>query len=64
MALLQPGNLSLQECESLYFNLEGLCLQMKAARISDAEYETVLGRHGKQFADNYRNVAVKLPMRV
>jgi hypothetical protein len=54
MALLQPGNLSLQECENLYFNLEGLCLQMKAARIPEAEYETVLGRHGKHFADNYR----------
>ena len=54
MALLQPGHLSSDECESLYFNLEDLHLHMKAARISVAEYEAVVGQHGKQFADNYR----------
>ncbi len=54
MALLQPGDLSPEECENLYFNLEDPCFQMKAARISEAEYKAVLDRHGKQFADNYR----------
>lgn len=61
MTLLQPGNLSSEECESLYFNLEGLCLQMKVARISDPEYEAVLSRHGKKFADNYRKMRHSLP---
>lgn len=54
VALLQPSNLPSEECESLYFNLEDVCLPMKLARVSDAEYKAVIDRHGKHFADNYR----------
>src|SRR5258707_1009352 len=51
-ALLEPGTLSSTECKHLYTNLEEVRRNMHAARLSNAEYEATLRRHGKSFADN------------
>jgi hypothetical protein len=54
MALLRPGDLPEDACESLYWNLEGLYLQTSEERISGAELKAVASRNGKQFAANYK----------
>jgi hypothetical protein len=55
MALLERDNLSSVECQNLYLNLEEVRRSTQTARLSSAEYEVFLRRHGKSLADDFKS---------
>lgn len=54
MALLDPSNLTAQDCEGLYSHLEGVHSKIRAMTVSDVELKAVAERNGKQIAQDYK----------
>ena len=57
MALLDPGNLSVKDCEALFANLAETYNQVNTQRVTVSEFSAISARHGKAIADEYKRTA-------